>query len=103
MIVKLLLLVLVMTRSECSDNDCFSGVVFLNRNFSTKESEENFTEARTQSIVEYDKWNQVIKDNKTIVEKILPHDVVPEISSHERGKGCEEVEKDSDTKTEEKD
>lgn len=92
LIVKLLLLVLVPGKSECSDNDCLSGVVFLNRNFSNKESEENFTEARTvvQSIVEYDEWNQVIKDNKTTDEKILPHDVVPEISSFERGEGCEE-------------
>lgn len=79
---------------ECLEKDCITDLVFLNKeNFTLlKDLEENFTESESiiHNNVEYDEWNQVIKDNETSLEDDLPHYVVPEISSYERGEGVKD-------------
>ena len=65
---------------------CISGFVFLSKNnFSmSKDYENNFTEDVNENEINYNKWSQVINDNKTGEFNDLPHNHIPEISKYEK-------------------
>lgn len=72
------------------DKDCIADVMLINKNNLSvaKDSEtiHNITVLSFDELITYDEWNQVINENQTSDDEDLPHYVVPEISSYERGK-----------------
>lgn len=85
LLVKLVCLVLLFKKIN-SLNCAYDVMKWSKENFTvSKDSERNFTVLSSEfdSILECDKWNQVINTTKDY--KDVPHYVVPEITSYERG------------------
>lgn len=86
---KVALVILFLNGLEClknvCDKDCISDVMLNKKNFS-KDSPDNFSVV-FEKIGKYE-WNRVIlgDDNATKFAETAPHNFVPEISSHERGR-----------------
>lgn len=89
MFVKLMLILAVVR--EINSLSCVSDMLRWSRkNFSeSRNSEINFTALSSEfdKILEYDEWNQVLRDNTTTED--LPYYVVPETSRYERGEKWE--------------
>lgn len=90
MLLTIKLICLVFLSKKINGLNCAYDVMkWSKKNFTdSKDSEINFTALSSEfdHILEYDKWNQVIKDNTTRDRKDVPYYVVPEITSYERGK-----------------
>lgn len=84
---KVFLILEIVRTIECSNNvsdkDCISNVM-LSKSNRSKASEHNVTIVHA-TLDQNFKWNQVIATNGTSDLEDLPHYVVPEVSSYERG------------------
>lgn len=94
LMIRLICAIIVIENINCSknvcDKDCIADVMLINKNNLSvaKDSETDHNITVLSSVLDkitYDDWNQVINENTTSDPEILPHYVVPEISSYERG------------------
>lgn len=73
---------IICSKNVC-DKDCISNVM-LSRSNRSQGSDHNASTVHSilEQNIKFDKWNQLIADNET---RDLPHYVIPEVSSYERG------------------
>ena len=84
-IVRVLCIFIAVRRADCIERHCVLDPVSIKSN-SSKGSLRNFTVSSAfNRIVNYDEWNQVIR-NDTSDNEDLPHNLVPQISSYEKGR-----------------
>lgn len=94
LMIKLICAIFVIDEINClknvCDKDCIADVLINKNNLSAakdSDTDHNITVLSSvfDKLITYDEWNQVINENLTCDPEKLPHYVVPEISSHERG------------------